>query len=137
MSVISHDISAKLRTYLLTCTALTAEIGSRLYVGQFPKKKGVTTSNQANSKVTFKQIGGDSKGQNYRMMFTVRANSLKKAREIGFIISNALTNVSFDISTAGQNLSYWAENEGGINDSFDENTSNSEVFFNIGFTSIF
>ncbi len=137
MSISVKDISAKLLTYLLGKTAITDEVGQRIFSGGFPTVKTTKADNQANPKITFRQNGGDPKGLDYRYTFIVRADTLIKAREIGILVTNSLVEENFSIEDdSNNNLSYWAESDGGINDTLDDDTGNPEVMFNINFLSI-
>jgi hypothetical protein len=137
MSIKVFDISPKLIDYLLGKSSLTDLVGQRVYAGAFPLDKSSTIDTQPNPKVMLRQDGGDLKSETYRYKFICRAETLQEAKELAVIVTNLMIEENFSLqSDGGESLAYYAELEGSLIDSVDENTGNPEVFFNINFISI-
>ncbi len=137
MSIEIVDISTKLRDYLLASGGITDQVGDRIYVGPFPKKKegaGGEVKSQDNPKISFRQNGGSPKGFNYRYTFICRADTLIDARKVAILVANRLTKEAFELNDDdGNNIAYWAELEGSLLDDSDDVTGDPEVFFNVNY----
>lgn len=137
MSIKIVDISPELRDYLLSKSDLTDLVGQRVYAGAFPLDKTNKIDTKPNPKVMFRQDGGDQKTMAYRYKFICRAETRQEAKDLAVIATNLLIEANFSIEDDnGVNLSYYAELEGSLIDSIDENTGNPEVFFSINFEAL-